>query len=53
MLPQMKQEMLSFEKNFDDLRRLFKECDKDQSNYLSKDELREALIKLSIELSEV
>lgn len=53
MLPQLKQEMLTYDKNFDDLRRLFKEYDSDQSNYLSKEELRAALIKLTIELSEM
>ena len=53
MLPQLKLEMIQYEKNFDDLRRLFKECDTDHSNYLNKDELRGALLKLGIVLSEV
>jgi Ca2+-binding EF-hand superfamily protein len=53
MLPQLKLEVLSFDKNFEDLRRLFKEFDADQSGYLSKDEFRAALITLGIELSEV
>ena len=29
MMPQLKQEALSFDKNFEDLRRLFKEFDSD------------------------
>jgi|LauGreDrversion4_2_1035121.scaffolds.fasta_scaffold07015_3 Ca2+-binding EF-hand superfamily protein len=53
MLPQMKLELISYEKNLDDLRRLFKEFDLDQSNYLNKDELRAALMKLNIILSDV
>jgi Ca2+-binding EF-hand superfamily protein len=53
MLPQMKLEFISYEKNLDDLRRLFKEFDLDQSNYLDKDELRAALMKLNIILSDV
>lgn len=40
MLPQMKLEMMHLERNLDDLRRMFKEFDSDQSNYLSKNELR-------------
>lgn len=52
LLPQLKLEALNFEKNFEDLRRLFKEFDSDQSGYLSKEEFRAALIKLGIELSE-
>ena len=34
MLPQMKAEIITREQNLDDLRRLFKEFDLDQSNYL-------------------
>lgn len=45
--------MLSYERNFDDLRRLFKEFDADQSNYLSKDELKGALASLGITLTDV
>ena len=37
----------------DELRRLFKECDADHSNYLSKSELRNALLKLNLDLTEV
>ena len=37
----------------DDLRRLFKECDTDHSNYLSKNEMKLALMKLNIELTDV
>lgn len=37
----------------DDLRRLFKECDIDNSNYLSKNEMKLALLKLNIELTDV
>ncbi|TNV88020.1 hypothetical protein FGO68_gene1522 [Halteria grandinella] len=53
LMPQLKMEALGFEKNFEDLRRLFKEFDSDQSGYLSKEEFRAALIRLGIELSEV
>ena len=53
LLPQMKSEILSNEQNLDDLRRLFKQFDGDQSNYLSKAEFREALLKLGIALSDV
>lgn len=53
MLPKFKEEILSYESNLDDLRRLFKESDTDQSNYLSKSELKNALIKLNIELNDV
>jgi Ca2+-binding EF-hand superfamily protein len=49
----MKAEILSHEQNLDDLRRLFKQFDGDQSNYLSKAEFREALSKLGIVLSDV
>lgn len=52
-MPYLKMEMISCEKNLDDLRRLFKEFDIDQSNYLSKDELKQALIKLNIILSDI
>jgi len=40
MLPRFKEELLSYEQNLDDLRRLFKESDSDHSNYLSKMELK-------------
>lgn len=53
MLPRFKQELLSYESNLDDLRRLFKEADLDQSNYLSREEMRGAMMKLSIDLTEV
>lgn len=53
MLPQLKLEMMNYERNLDDLRRMFKEFDSDQSNYLSKDELRQALIKLGFTLTDV
>lgn len=53
MLPQMKAEVVNKDQNLDDLRRLFKEFDLDQSNYLSKTEFREALVRLGIELSDV
>ena len=53
MLPQMKLEMMHYERNLDDLRRMFKEFDSDQSNYLSKNELRNALIKLGFTLTDV
>ena len=53
MLPQMKAEIVSKDQNIDDLRRLFKEFDLDQSNYLSKEEFREALVRLGIVLSDV
>jgi hypothetical protein len=53
MLPQMKLEIISNEKDFDDLRRLFKQFDSDQNNFLGKQEFREALSHLQINLSEV
>jgi Ca2+-binding EF-hand superfamily protein len=53
MLPQLKLEIMQYERNFDDLRRLFKEFDTDQSNYLSKDELKLSLEKLNITLTDV
>ena len=53
MLPQLKAEVLTRDQNLHDLRRLFKEFDLDQSNYLSRVEFREALIRLGIELSDV
>ena len=43
MLPFLKMEMINYEKNLDDLRRLFKEFDLDSSNYLTKEELKLAL----------
>lgn len=36
MLPQMKLEIINNEKDFDDLRRLFKQFDSDQNNFLGK-----------------
>lgn len=53
MLPKLKLEIMQYERNFDDLRRLFKEFDTDQSNYLSKDELKLSLEKLNITLTDV
>ena len=53
MLPKLKQEMIGYERNLDDLRRLFKEFDADHSNYLSRDELQQALARLGIILSQV
>jgi Ca2+-binding EF-hand superfamily protein len=53
LLPQMKMEMLTFNTNFEELRRLFKEFDSDQSNYLSKEELRAALVTLNITLTDI
>ena len=53
MLPRFKEEVLSYEQNLEDLRRLFKESDLDRSNYLSRDELGLALQKLGVELTEV
>lgn len=44
---------MSYEKNLEDLRRLFKQFDHDQSNYLTKAELKEALLHLNIVLSDV
>lgn len=52
MLPQMKLEMLNYDSNFEDLRRLFKEVDKDASNYLTRDEFSEALTRLGVALSD-
>ena len=40
LLPQMKSEMLTYQVNFEELRRLFRQFDSDQSNYLDKGELR-------------
>ena len=53
LLPQMKMEMLTFNTNFEELRRLFKEFDSDQSNYLNKEELRAALVTLNITLTDI
>jgi hypothetical protein len=53
MLPQLKAEVINKDQNLDDLRRLFKEFDLDQSNYLSKGEFREALVRIGIVLSDV
>ncbi len=53
MLPRFKEEIIMFESNLEDLRRLFKESDLDHSNYLSKQELIGALRKIQIELTEV
>mmetsp|Transcript_30802 Transcript_30802/g.30312 ORF Transcript_30802/g.30312 Transcript_30802/m.30312 type:complete len:176 (+) Transcript_30802:553-1080(+) len=53
MLPQMKSEILLTENNMDELRRLFKEGDLDQSNYLNKQELQQVIAKLGVELTEV
>jgi calmodulin len=53
MLPQMKLEVINNEKDFDDLRRLFKQFDSDQNNFLGKQEFKEALSHLQINLSEV
>ena len=39
MLPKYKEDMILNEANLDDLRRLFKEADKDHSNYLNKFEI--------------
>ena len=52
MLPQMKLEMLHYESNFEDIRRLFKEADKDGSNYLTTDEFSDALTRLGASLNE-
>lgn len=49
----MKAEIVSKDQNLDDLRRLFKEFDIDQSNYLSKAEFREALARMGVTLSDV
>jgi Ca2+-binding EF-hand superfamily protein len=49
----MKLEIITNEHNFDDLRRLFKQFDKDKSSFLEKREFREALYHLGINLSEV
>ena len=46
MLPRFKEEIIMFESNLEDLRRLFKESDLDHSNYLSKLELIGALRKI-------
>lgn len=53
MLPKYKEEIINYEQNLEDLRRLFQACDFDHSNYLSRDELKIVLQKLSIELTEV
>jgi len=53
LLPQMKSEMLSYQVNFEELRRLFKQFDVDQSNYLDKGELRQALLSLGVTLTDV
>jgi centrin-3 len=53
MLPQMKQEIMSYERNLDELRRLFKQFDLDQTNYLSKANLKSALSHLGIALTDV
>ena len=53
MLPKFKEEILNYEQNLDDLRRLFKESDADNNNYLTKDELKYALTKLNIELTDI
>jgi Ca2+-binding EF-hand superfamily protein len=53
ILPQMKLEIITNERNFDDLRRLFKQFDTDQNNFLEKREFREALNHLGINLSDV
>ena len=53
MMGRMKEEMVEKEDNWDDLRRLFKEADLDHSNYLSKEEMRQALLKLNVELTDV
>ena len=53
LLPQMKMEMLTYNTNFEELRRLFKEFDSDQSNYLNKEELRAALVTLNITLTDI
>lgn len=52
MLPKIKEEMLLQFENLEDLRQLFKEGDKDHSNFLSKEELRACLLKLGADLSE-
>jgi Ca2+-binding EF-hand superfamily protein len=49
----LKAEVINKDQNLDDLRRLFKEFDLDQSNYLSKVEFREALVRLGVVLSDV
>jgi hypothetical protein len=49
----LKAEVINKDQNLDDLRRLFKEFDLDQSNYLSKVEFREALVRLGVILSDV
>ena len=49
----MKLDIINRERNFDDLRRLFKQFDSDQNNFLTKQEFREALTHLQINLSDV
>lgn len=53
LLPQMKLEIITNERNLDDLRRLFKQFDTDQNTFLDKNEFREALNHLQISLSDV
>jgi Ca2+-binding EF-hand superfamily protein len=53
MLPKLKEEVINYEQNLEDLRRLFQESDLDHSNYLTRDELKVALAKLQIELTDV
>lgn len=53
MLPKFKEEVLKYEQNMEDLRRLFQESDLDHSNYLTKDELKLALLKLQLDLTDV
>ena len=53
ILPQMKLEIITNERNLDDLRRLFKQFDTDQNNFLDKNEFKQALTHLQINLSDV
>jgi Ca2+-binding EF-hand superfamily protein len=53
VLPQMKLEIITNERNLDDLRRLFKQFDTDQNNFLDKNEFKQALSHLQINLSDV
>lgn len=52
MLPKLREERLMVENNLEDLRKLFKEADVDNSGYLSSQELRYALNKIGVELTQ-
>jgi len=52
LLPKLKEQILMYEDNLEDLRKMFVQADKDSSGFLSKAELKGALMGIQVDLDD-